>query len=77
MYRQNQLKEELDRLREENECLRNECTFWKSRTDTFQYEIRALRYELQNRDLMGRLLVSETMLKPIRIENFNDKDKSE
>ena len=76
MYRQNKLKEELDRLREENERLRNECTFWRSRTDTFQSEIRALRYELQNRDLMGRL-IRETTLKPIRIEDFTDKEKSE
>ena len=76
MYRQNKLKEELDRLRKENERLRNEVTFWQSGTDAFQSEIRALRLELQNRDLMGRL-INEISLKPIKIEDFVDKDKSE
>lgn len=61
MYRQNKLKEELDRLRDENYRLRNEITFWKERLNTLNTEVRALRFELQNRDLMGRLIMKDTL----------------
>jgi hypothetical protein len=71
MYRQNKLKEELDNLRKENYSLRNEITFWKERCNTFYSEITALRFELQNRDLMGRLIMKDT-LEPKIIKLDND-----
>lgn len=63
MYRQNQLKEELDRLRKEKNYLEYSNALLKERINTLQTEIRALRLELQNRDLMGRL-INEITLKP-------------
>ena len=72
MYRQNKLKEELDRLREENFRLKTEVTFWKNRADVFQYEIRALRYELQNKELVNKL-TTDILLKPISLKIDDDK----
>lgn len=75
MYRQNKLKEEIDRLRkeldnlkEENCNFRNEITFWKERCNTLNAEV--LRYAIQNKDLMGRLIMKETLdPKIIKLDN--------
>lgn len=68
MYRPNKLKEEIDKLKEEIDTLKEEnfkfrtgIIFWKERCNTLNAEVRALRFELQNRDLMGRLIMKDTL----------------
>ena len=80
MYRQNNLRKEIDNLRKEIDTLKEEnfkfrtgIIFWKERCNTLNAEVRALRYELQNRDLMGRLITKET-LEP-RIIKLDDEVK--
>lgn len=71
MYRQNKLKEELDRLRYENKILELESVYLRERINTLKAELYNARLELQNRDLMGRLITKD-MLEPriIKIDEY-------
>lgn len=68
MYRPNKLKEELDKLREENKRLSLENVYLRERNNTLQAEIYNCRLELQNKSLMDAL--HKEILKPqvIRID---------
>lgn len=69
MYRQNKLKEELDRLREENRILEMENVYLRERANTLQAELYNTRLQMQNDSLhdtlMKRILTEQPI---IRIE---------
>lgn len=69
MYRQNKLKEELERLREENKRLLLENVYLKERNNTLQSELYNIRLEIQNKSLLDSLQ-KEILTKPrmIRID---------
>lgn len=69
MYRQNKLKEELDKLREENKRLLFENVYLKERNNTLQSELYNIRLEIQNKSLIDSLQ-KELLTKPrvVRID---------
>ncbi len=69
MYRQNKLKEELDKLRKENERLLLENVYLKERNNTLQSELYNIRLEIQNKSLCDSLQ-KELLTKPrvIRVD---------
>lgn len=69
MYRQNKLKEELDKLRKENERLLLENVYLKERNNTLQSELYNIRLEIQNKSLIDSLQ-KELLTKPrvVRID---------
>ncbi len=75
MYRQNQLLKELNRLREENERLRNECTFWRSRVDTEREINRSLQLEMQVRNYSDALACRVTP-QPIEIKISSEQNEA-
>ena len=74
MYRRNMLKEELDRLREENKRLLLENVFLRERNNTLCADIRNMRLEIHNRSLMDTLQ-KEILLNPKAI--IIDKENKE
>ena len=74
MYRRNMLKEELDRLREENKRLLLENVYLKERNNTLCADIRNMRLEIHNRSLMDTLQ-KEILLNPKAI--IIDKENKE
>ena len=56
MYRQNKLKEELDRLREENQILKMENIHLKHVCNEKQLFINTLRLELENKNLLNHIV---------------------
>ena len=70
MYRQNLLKQELDKLRKDNDYLKYSNALLNERISMLQTEIRALRLELQNKELVNKLTM-DIATKPIKIEDFN------
>jgi len=73
MYRQNKLKEELDRLRDENRRLILENVYLRERNNTLQAELYNIRLEMQNNSLhdtlMERILLNPTNTVVINKEN--------
>ena len=69
MYRRNMLKEELEKLREENKRLLLENVYLKERNNTLQSELYNIRLEIQNNSLFDSLK-KEILTKPrvIRID---------
>lgn len=69
MYRRNMLKEELEKLREENKRLLLENVYLKERANTLQSELYNIRLEIQNNGLFDSLQ-KEILTKPrvIRID---------
>ena len=69
MYRQNKLKEELDKLRKENERLLLENVYLKERNNTLQSELYNIRLEINNKSLIDSLQ-KELLTKPrvVRID---------
>jgi len=70
MYRQNQLKQELDKLRKDKNYLEYSNALLKEKINTLQTEIRALRLEIQNKELVNQLTM-DIIIKPIKTEDFN------
>ena len=69
MYRQNKLKEELDRLRDENRRLAFENVYLRERNNTLQAELYNVRLQMQNDSLHDTLIQRTLTERPIiRIE---------
>lgn len=71
MYRQNLLKQELNKLRKDKDYLECENMILKERINTLQTEIRALRLELQNKELVNKLTM-DIAVKPITIKDVGE-----
>ncbi len=76
MYRQNKLKEELDRLRRENEYLKCENISLRERNDACQLHIRNLQLELQVKEMCNRMPYL-TIPKPIVVSSEAAKEMEE
>lgn len=69
MYRPNKLKEELDRLRDENKRLAFENVYLRERANTLQAELYNTRLQMQNDSLHDALIQRVLTERPIiRIE---------
>jgi len=73
MYRQNKLKEELDRLREENKRLELKNVYLREIANTLQAELYNIRLQMQN-DKLNDALIKSILGSPIMIDKEKTKD---
>lgn len=74
MYRQNKLKEELDRLRGENKKLALENVYLRERANTLQSELYNVRLQMQN-DSLHNTLMEKIILGPSLFKIEKDRSK--